>query len=139
MNAARRYHLVPANMTGARPIADPAANADSKDYPVAMLLSVVGDAWTPIVLHQLAWGPVRYGVLRRSLPGISKKMLTQTLRRLQNHELVLRRVIDENPPGASYALTTEGRRLLEPLGDMCAWAQKNADFLRAINLFSGAK
>ncbi|MEO1657620.1 MAG: helix-turn-helix domain-containing protein [Pseudomonadota bacterium] len=100
-----------------------------RDYPVAKFIDIVGDAWTPIVLHQLANAPVRYGVLRRSLPGVSKKMLTQTLRRLEKARLVIRTVIDTNPIGTLYRLTAEGRALLTALEPLCQWSQDHADLL----------
>ena len=127
-------------MREADPDADPDTNGGlepfPKRYPVAKLLSVVGDAWSPIVMHQLAQGQldeggsgVRYGVLLRSLPDISKKMLTEVLRRLERAGVVERTVIPTSPIGTLYALTERGERLLEPLEALCAWARDNTDLL----------
>ena len=52
-----------------------------EDYPSRRLLELIGDKWTPIIVYILGQGTKRYGELRRHLPDVSKKMLTQTLRR----------------------------------------------------------
>ena len=56
----------------------------TKNYPVRKLLSLISDAWTPIVFHCLADGTKRFSEINKQLPGISKKMLTQVLRRMEN-------------------------------------------------------
>ena len=67
-------------------------------------------------------GPRRFGVLRRSIGGISQKMLTQTLRKLERDGLVSRRVYPTTPPSVEYALTPLGETLTEPLGALRAWS-----------------
>lgn len=104
-----------------------------RDYPVATFLELVGDAWTPIVLHQMAEGPLRYGVLLRSLPDISKKMLTQTLRKLERAGALSRTIIDEAVVGTCYQLTDDGRQLLEPLAAICQWSTANESLLNKLS------
>src|SRR6266446_3708028 len=92
-------------------------------YPTRRLLELIGDKWTPIVVYILGQGTKRYGELRRHLPDVSKKMLTQTLRALERDGLLKRKVYAEVPPRVDYDLTPLGRVFLEPVTSLCAWAQ----------------
>jgi DNA-binding HxlR family transcriptional regulator len=84
-------------------------------------LDLVSGKWTMLVVFELSTGPKRPSELHRTLPGVSAKVLTQTLRRLQQHRLVERTVHDTVPPQVEYALTDLGRSLLEPLLALCRW------------------
>src|ERR1700687_6129820 len=94
-----------------------------ENYPTRRLLERIGDKWTPIVLHILGHGTKRYGEMQRHLPDVSKKMLTQTLRELETVGLLKRTVYAEVPPRVEYDLTPLGRVFLEPVTELCAWAQ----------------
>jgi DNA-binding HxlR family transcriptional regulator len=94
----------------------------NEDYPSRRLLGLVGDKWTPIVLYILGQGPKRYGEMQRHLPDVSKKMLTQTLRRLEEDGLLTRTVFAEVPPRVEYDLTPLGLVFLEPVTELCRWA-----------------
>src|SRR6266478_7665244 len=93
----------------------------NQDYPSRRLLDRIGDKWTPIVLYILGQGTKRYGEMQRHLPDVSKKMLTQTLRRLEEDGLLTRTVFAEVPPRVEYDLTPLGRVFLEPVTSLCAW------------------
>ncbi|PSL01014.1 HxlR family transcriptional regulator [Murinocardiopsis flavida] len=84
-------------------------------------LDVVSGKWKGLILRELAeHGIRRFSELRRALPGVSEKMLTQHLRELEVDTLVHRRVYAEVPPRVEYSLTEHGRtlnRALVPLGD----------------------
>ena len=69
-----------------------------ENYPSRRLLQVMGDKWKPIVLLLLGKGTKRYGEMQRHVPDISKKMLTQTLRELEDGGLVARKVFAQVPP-----------------------------------------
>jgi DNA-binding HxlR family transcriptional regulator len=71
-------------------------------YPSRRLLELIGDKWTPIIVYILGQGTKRYGELRRHLPDVSKKMLTQTLRALERDGLLKRKVYAEVPPRVDY-------------------------------------
>jgi DNA-binding HxlR family transcriptional regulator len=88
-------------------------------------LELVSGKWTMLVVFELNSGSKRPSELHRALPGISAKMLTQTLRRLQQHHLVRRAVHDTVPPQVEYALTDLGRSLLEPLLGLCRWVDEH--------------
>ncbi|MFH8564238.1 winged helix-turn-helix transcriptional regulator [Streptomyces sp. NPDC017988] len=87
--------------------------------------------WTGLAIAALADGPCRFGALRRKLEGVSPKALTQTLRRLEDHGLVLRTVHAEVPPRVEYELTDLGRGALEPLAHLRTWIRANAGKLTA--------
>lgn len=95
-------------------------------------LELFATKWTSMVLHTLHVrhaGVARTGVLLRSLPGISKKMLTQTLREMADSGLITRHVHGTIPPAVEYALTPLGRRFVEPVELLYAWGRDNADAL----------
>ena len=101
------------------------------DYPSRRLLELIGDKWTPIIVCILGQGTKRYGELRRHVPDVSKKMLTQTLRALERDGLLKRKVYAEVPPRVDYDLTPLGRVFLEPVTSLCAWAQAHKGDLEA--------
>ncbi len=76
-----------------------------------------------LLLCTLRSGPVRTGVLRRTVGGISQKMLTQTLRELERHGLIERVCFDEIPPRVEYKLTRLGRSLSEVILEVERWVE----------------
>jgi DNA-binding HxlR family transcriptional regulator len=101
------------------------------DCPARTTLDLVADTWSVIVVVALAERPARYSQLHERIGGISKKMLTQTLRKLEVNGLVERRALREAPPGMEYRLTPLGRTLLEPVRSLSRWAEEHADELLA--------
>ncbi len=98
-------------------------------------LDLFATKWLSMVLHTLHArhdGKARTGVLLRSLPGISKKMLTQTLREMEARGLVIRHVHGTVPPAVEYELSPLGLRFIEPVELLYAWARDNADALDAL-------
>ena len=90
------------------------------------VLDLIADKWTTLVIYTLGRsGTRRFGELSRDIEGISQKMLTQTLRRLERDGLVRRKVYPEVPPRVEYALTSLGQSLREPLCALCAWAEQH--------------
>jgi DNA-binding HxlR family transcriptional regulator len=85
-------------------------------------LDVVSGKWKGLILWELqAHGVRRFAELRRGLPGVSEKMLTQHLREMEEDGLVHRKVYAEVPPRVEYSLTEDGRTLNEALGALGAW------------------
>jgi DNA-binding HxlR family transcriptional regulator len=97
------------------------------DCPARTTLSLVGDTWSVIVITGLGDGPARYGSLQTRIGGISNKMLSQVLRKLQNNGLVTRTALATAPPGAEYELTELGQSLLEPVRALSRWAEEHTD------------
>lgn len=93
--------------------------------PVRQVLDHVGDKWTTLIIMLLDEGPARFNALRRAIPDISQRMLTQTLRSLQRDGLVARKVFPTVPPAVEYSLTPLGRSLLGPIYALTQWADEN--------------
>lgn len=82
-----------------------------------------------MVIYVLSFGPQRTGKLQRAMPGISKKLLTQTLRELERDGLVKREVFRVVPPMVEYSLTGLGIALAEPLLMLYEWAENHSELL----------
>lgn len=93
------------------------------ECPVRQVLDQIGDKWSTLMLLSLSERPYRFGELRRLIPDISQRMLTQTLRDLQRNGLILRTVFPTQPPSVEYRLTPLGESLLEPLHALVRWAE----------------
>ncbi|MGH7003353.1 MAG: winged helix-turn-helix transcriptional regulator [Alphaproteobacteria bacterium] len=89
------------------------------------ILARVGDKWTVLVVSHLGNGSMRFNELRRTINGISQKMLTSTLRGLERDGFVTRTVFPTIPPRVDYALTDLGRDLLVPVKALGDWAIEN--------------
>lgn len=103
-----------------------------EDCAPRRVMTLFATKWTSMVLHTLHarhGGEARTGVLLRSLPGVSKKMLTQTLREMEASGLLTRTVHGTVPPAVEYTLTALGRRFVEPVEALYAWGRENADAL----------
>jgi len=104
----------------------------SQDCPVRQILDIVGDKWTPPILYILRSGTTRYSEFQRQIPGVSKKMLTQTLRQLESDGIVERTVYPVIPPKVEYKLTPFGEKLIEPITLLADWAWQNQEELKLI-------
>jgi DNA-binding HxlR family transcriptional regulator len=105
---------------------------------ISDVLARVGDKWSVLVVTRLGGGAMRFNELRRSIGGISQRMLTLTLRGLERDGLVTRTVFPTIPPRVDYALTPLGRDLLQPVSALGEWATRNqAKIARAREKFDG--
>lgn len=102
------------------------------DCPMRQMLDLVGDKWTPPVLYLLSSGTKRYTEFQRQIPGVSKKMLTQTLRRLESAGVVQRTVYPVVPPKVEYKLTPFGEKLIEPITVLADWAWQHQEELKLV-------
>ena len=102
-------------------------------------LELISDKWTALIVYALVDGPMRHGELRRTVDGISQKMLTQTLRRMEADGLVEREVLDRIPPHVEYSLTPLGRTLERPLVAICEWAMAHLEELREARASHGRR
>jgi len=103
-----------------------------EDCAPRRVLEIFSTKWTSMILHTLQArhnGAARSGVLHRSLPGISKKMLIQTLRELEASGLIERHQLDSVPPEVSYALSPLGRLMVQPIEMVYEWARQNSPAL----------
>ena len=100
---------------------------DLADCPVRNVLDRISGKWHTLLITALIDGPLRFGQLKRALPDISQRMLTQSLRDLQRDGLIARRVYPTVPPSVDYRLTDLGRSLIEPLAGLIRWAEAQAE------------
>ncbi|MEL6928043.1 MAG: helix-turn-helix domain-containing protein [Cyanobacteria bacterium J06600_6] len=103
-----------------------------KDCPIRQVIEIVGDKWTLPVLYVLKQETKRYSQIQREIPGISKKMLTQTLRKLESDNILKRKVYPVVPPKTEYSLSVFGVKLIEPLEALSDWAWSHQSELKQI-------
>ena len=92
---------------------------------VREVLIMTSDRWSMLVIEALSTGPVRFTHLMAKVPGISHRMLTQTLRKLERDGLVSRTSYPESPPRVEYALTALGTSFTKPLQAVITWTLDN--------------
>lgn len=97
------------------------------DCRARLSFDLFANTWNPVALWALRHGPMRPRELRDRIGGISPKILTETLRRLEYNGLVVRRAYAESPPRVEYGLTALGRTLIAPIENLAAWAYEHGD------------
>lgn len=98
--------------------------------PVRDVIHNVSGKWSALLLMALAERPYRFGELRRLVPDISQRMLTQTLHDLQRDGYVRRTVFATKPPSVEYGLTDMGRSMFDAMQHLLAWAEENFDAVK---------
>jgi len=99
--------------------------------PVRDVIDRVSGKWSSLLLMALGVRPHRFGELKRAVPDISQRMLTQSLRDLQRDGLISRHVFATVPPSVEYRLTPLGESLIPPFMILAGWANANHDAIRA--------
>ncbi|GAB3649801.1 winged helix-turn-helix transcriptional regulator [Streptomyces sparsus] len=102
-----------------------------EDCGIRPVLDRLGDKWSVLVVVELAAGVRRFRQLQRSLPGISQRMLTLTVRRLERDGLVSRTVYPTVPPQVEYELTAMGHSLTHLLKTLADWSREHRDAIAA--------
>ena len=100
--------------------------------PVEAAISLIAGKWKCVILFHLLDGTMRFNEIRRRLPGLTQRMLTNQLRELEADGLIVRQVYAQVPPKVEYRLSPLGRTLEPVLGALKDWGDAN------IGLFSGA-
>jgi DNA-binding HxlR family transcriptional regulator len=95
--------------------------------PCRALLDLLANKWSALAIGALEDGPLRFGELRRRLQGVSPKVLTQTLRRLEDHGILTRVVYPSVPLHVEYSLSDLGMSAAVPLGAVRDWVERNID------------
>jgi DNA-binding HxlR family transcriptional regulator len=103
--------------------------------PCRDVLDLLANKWSALVIGALEDGPVRFGELQRRLQGISPKVLTATLRRLEDNGFLHREIYPAVPLHVEYSLTPLGRSVAVPLSDLRSWVETHLD---EINGYSAA-
>lgn len=94
------------------------------ECPFIYALSLMGKRWKPAILWKMTEGIYRFGQMKRAIPQISEKMLTQHLRELETDGLITRTIYPEMPPRVEYALTKLGSSLQPILEQLNNWGEK---------------
>lgn len=102
----------------------------SHDELLRDVMDRIGDKWSVTVICRLDDGPLRFNALRRAVDGITQRMLSATVRRLERDGLITRTVHPTVPPKVEYALTERGRSLHGILAELVAWTEANLDGIR---------
>jgi DNA-binding HxlR family transcriptional regulator len=122
---ARRYFKVPSRRENALTLVIP--DVLEEGCATRQALERLAAKWRVLLVYALLAGPQRHAELRRRLPGITQKVMTETLRGMEGDGLVERRVLkDSAPQHVEYALTALGKTLQEPLSAICAWAMERS-------------
>jgi DNA-binding HxlR family transcriptional regulator len=111
-----------ATHTGITTLEGPCAREYEQDCGIREVLDRIGDKWSVLVVVELAAGVRRFRQLQRAVPGISQRMLTLTVRRLERDGLVVRTVFPTVPPQVEYELTEMGRSLHVQVRALADWA-----------------
>ena len=99
--------------------------------PVEMTLQLIGDKWKILILRDLLTGTKRFGELKKSVTGITQKVITSNLRDMESSGLLTREVFPEVPPRVEYTLTDTGYSLEPILDSMYSWGE---NYKRSLNL-----
>lgn len=94
-----------------------------ENCPVTATMNIIGGKWKPIILTRIKMGINRFGLLQRSIPTISKQMLTAQLRELEEHGIISRKVFAEIPPKVEYSITELGESVFPILSDMAVFGK----------------
>ncbi|QEW20445.1 putative HTH-type transcriptional regulator YtcD [Marinibacterium anthonyi] len=96
-----------------------------------LLLDQIADKWSILILSQVCQGPLRFNALKRTIPGISQKALTQALRRLERNGILERVVVSISPVAVEYRVTPLGMTLKDPFAALFAWTAQHATEVEA--------
>ncbi|MFI6273936.1 winged helix-turn-helix transcriptional regulator [Streptomyces sp. NPDC050988] len=96
------------------------------DCPSRPILDQIADKWSMMVMALLE-RPTRFNELKRGLEGVTQRVLTQTLRRLERNGMIQRKVLPTSPVGVEYSLTPLGESLREPFGHLYGWTVEHSN------------
>lgn len=97
------------------------------DCPVYYCLKVIGGRWKPLIIFLIYTKVNRFGAMQRSIPEISKQMLTNKLRELEEDGVIHREVFAEVPPRVEYSITDKGKSLYPVINEMRKWGEQYRD------------
>lgn len=118
-------------MARARTISGPCRAWPEESAFIREVLDRIGDKWSVLIISTLGSAPLRYSELQASIPGISQRMLTVTLKALERDGLVTRTAYAEVPPRVEYDLTRLGRSLLDAVMTLASWAASHHEEVAA--------
>jgi DNA-binding HxlR family transcriptional regulator len=93
--------------------------------PVQATINLMSGKWKVQILWHLSFGARRFAELKKLLPGVSEKVLTDQLRQLERDKVLTRRATRDLPPKVSYALSNAGQKLIPMMEDLCVWGSRH--------------
>lgn len=99
------------------------AKKDLPDCPVATTVSMIGSKWKLLILRDILTGPKRFGELLKSLDGINQKVLTESLKQMEDDGILVRTAFNESPPRVEYRLSELGESLRPVIKQMEEWGK----------------
>jgi DNA-binding HxlR family transcriptional regulator len=100
------------------------------DCPVATTVGLIGNKWKLLILRNILGGPYRFNELKKAIPGISQKVLTDNLRSLENGGIIIRTVFAEVPPRVEYKLSELGDTIRPIIKAMEIWGKSYQDIVK---------
>jgi DNA-binding HxlR family transcriptional regulator len=100
-------------------------NIYNTNCPTRLILDRIADKWTVLIIGQLSSSTLRFNQLKRSIPGITQKMLTQTLKGLERDGIIVRKIYATVPPKVEYTLTKLGKSLIRVVEAIRIWAESH--------------
>lgn len=97
------------------------AEIDFKNCPITYTMNIIGGKWKPVILNRIQMGINRFGIMQKSMPDISKQMLTAQLRELENDGLITRKIFAEIPPRVEYSISDLGKSIFPVLETIKEW------------------
>ena len=93
---------------------------------LGLTIDLIGGKWKLMILWYLIKGPMRFTDLKKSIPGITQKILTEQLRELESTQIISRKVYATVPPTVEYSMTKYGTSLIPIIHDLCTWTKEYA-------------
>ena len=97
------------------------ATTTNENLPVCVILKILGGKWKILIIYTLLGGTKRFNELRRIIPDVTQRMLTNQLRELEDDKIITRKVYAQVPPKVEYSLTPIGEALKPILGQLESW------------------
>ena len=116
----------------------PVSKKELSECPIDAMLSVIDGRWKGTILWRLSEGPMRTGELRRSIPGITERMLIRHLQEMVSDGILVRRQARSVPPCVWYSISDYGRTMTPVLESICTWGRRHLKLLHEGKL-SGAR
>jgi DNA-binding HxlR family transcriptional regulator len=119
------YAVVGVNSEGSVVAVEPRGACEPLAEPLSQVMTLLGKRWAGMVLSALMQGPLRFNEIKRSVPGVSDRILTERLGEFQELQLVSRTVTETSPLRVEYALTDRGEAMRPAITELTRWAEQN--------------
>lgn len=111
-----------------------------KDLPrstIEITLQLLDSKWKVLIIKELLKGTMRFGELKKSVNGITQKVLAAKLRELENDEIIIRKAYEQNPPKVEYSLTDVGYSLRVVVNSLSEWGKDYKKYVKLLEKYNG--